>query len=186
MSLQEVLEGFLGAKAKTTVKPTAIYPTYTEAQKKAFTTASNVKQTAWRMQSVPMQNLLTNIRTAVTVKAIKNQGISFVPTDTLTETQKTIDTQRQAIDTLTETLGQQTEAQADYYQRINTAMEELKAGTVLSAVRTAQLGHTTEAYTELVDNPKTVSEGMDWKGLIILGAVAIGGVLVLKMVLEKK
>jgi len=181
MSLADILSG---NGTKTNV--VSISPKLSPTQQAAVDVSRNLRMTAWLNKNPMISSKITALRTAKVVTDIQKSGISFVPTNTLTAQQNELNTTKTALETVTKTMQEQQTAQSDMFNRLSNAVQTLQQGTVQGAVSKAQLGYTTSAFETLKANPETVSTGIDFQTLIILGAVAIGGILVLSSVLGKK
>jgi len=183
MSFQEQLQALIGINPKPTTIVT-IKPTLSPAQQAAIEAARNVRMGSWLQQSAPMQNLLANMRTTYTTATILTKGGAIVPQNMLTAEQRALNQVAMGQLTMKPAFTAQETAMADYQKRLNEQMQILQQSTQKSAVLQAQLDELMKRYLDLINNPP--SEGIDWKQLLIYGAVAIGGLIALKYILGGK
>lgn len=184
MSFQDMLTGFIGLNTKTPTTVVTIKPTLSPVQQTAIDTARNVRMGSWLQQSAPMQNLLANMRTTYTTATILKSGGAIVPQNMLTTEQQALNQAMMGQLTIKPAMVSQETAIADYYKRLNEQMQILQASTQKSAVLEAQMQELMRRYQELLNKPP--EQGLDWKQLLIYGALAVGGLIALKYILGGK
>ena len=145
-------------------------PSLSTTQKKAIEQSNNLRMTAWITRNPSVKLKLAALQAKATSLAV------YRATGTpLTKAQYGA-----VLNTNLKRLG----AQSKYYAKLSGASDVLQQGTQQGAVTQAQLAQTTQAYTDLLNNPPT-SGDIDIKQLLIYGGIAVVGIIALSFLVKR-
>jgi hypothetical protein len=179
-----------GVATKVSTNPTTINPTLSPAQQSAIDVSRNQRMTSFLNANPTVSNLLVALRTTKTLTDVQKAGNVIIPSSALTEQQNALLQYSAQYSALQGSYAEQQSSLSDYYNRLQTAMQELQLGTQQGAIYKAQLENVTQKYEELLKNPPSGSGGLDIFGSIAdalkgvlpylaIGIVAIIGIFVL-------
>jgi hypothetical protein len=170
-SLSKGLQGIgLKAEGGIATKATSIKPKLTPVQQSAITVSRNLRMGAWINKNPVIQQKLAYMNTKVQQEALRRAGT------TLTKPQYqalyNVNLHRQG-------------AISGYLNVLSGSSQTMQEATQAGAVTTAQLAQTTGAYENLLNNPPTAGD-IDIKQLLVYGAIAAGGLILISMFLNRR
>lgn len=166
-------------------------PTITPLQQRALDYSRKIRMTDWINRNPAVQKYRTFLLSGVQAGSLYNQGKTIIDRNLLTDYQKELASNRNMVAAL---MGQNqalVEAQSAFYTDINTQMQQLQRDAMLGYTAQWNLENVTGKLTDYLSGATETASGgngggTNWKDLIILGALAIGGILILKYLLNRK